>query len=110
MSRSAKVPVDLKKYEAANSAQIRLTKDLEEVKQMRNVKLIFPDEKNIQHFLIKLKVSENLWRNKWFTFDFIIDDDWPNVKPEVLIVEKIWHPNIQLRYTEKEKEKALQSR
>lgn len=75
---------------------IRLAKDLEEVKQMNNVKLLVPKKSDITVFDVKLKVQDGLYSKKWFTFHFIIPNDWPNTQPDVRIKDKIWHPNIEL--------------
>lgn len=74
---------------------IRLRKDLEEVMKMYHVNVTFPDEDDITHFIVKLKVEEGFYRNVWYSFDFIIPEGWPFNPPKVKILDKIWHPNIE---------------
>ena len=75
---------------------IRLAKDIKEVQKMRNVQLSFINEGDMSDFIVKLKVSENIWRNKWFRFKFHIPKTWPIDQPVVTIMDDIWHPNIKL--------------
>lgn len=98
---------------------LRLRKDIADIKKMRFVRIEFPkwtlqpeeeeDEPegnpkepklvkkyDITYFNIYVQVQDGLYRNKWFKFRFHIPDDWPNVPPDVKIVDQIWHPNIEL--------------
>ena len=76
----------------------RLPMDLEGIDGMdkNSVRLEYPDVNNMQKFFVYIKVSEGLYKGKWFKFSFVIPNDWPNRRPRVLIVNKIWHPNIGL--------------
>lgn len=74
---------------------IRLQKDIDEIKKMYEVTLTLPDEEDITHFIVKLKVDTGLYRDVWYSFDFIIPKGWPNFPPKVKILDKIWHPNIE---------------
>ncbi|KAK8866723.1 NEDD8-conjugating enzyme Ubc12 [Tritrichomonas musculus] len=94
--KDANKKVNLNDYQTTNPCQIRLLKDLEEVKAMKNVKLSFPDPTYIQHFIVSIRVRSGLYCNKWFRFNFVIKDEWPNEAPVVTILDNIWHPNITL--------------
>ena len=88
----------------------RLEKDIEDIRAMRNIKLeidykMGPDPKDptkqkrmldIRNFVVAVKVNEGLYRDKWIRFKFFIPDDWPYSAPVVLIIDKVWHPNIEL--------------
>jgi ubiquitin-conjugating enzyme E2 M len=75
---------------------LRLDKDLNEVvKEMPLVKLEFPDPKNQQHFIIPITPTSGLWRGGTFRFDIQIPDEWPIVRPNVTILTRVWHPNLQ---------------
>lgn len=75
---------------------LRLEVDLEEVKEMRNVKVEFPNPTDITVFIVSIVVREGLYSHKWFRFKFTIPQDWPYDPPDVKILDKIWHPNIEL--------------
>ena len=92
--RNVNDAIKLENYQTTKACQIRLLKDLEEVKHMKNVKVSFPDPNNIQHFIVSIIVRTGLYRNKWFRFNFIIKDTWPDDAPVVTILDEIWHPNI----------------
>lgn len=94
--RNANEKVELGEYQTTKACQIRLVKDLEEVKRMKYVKVFLPDPDNIQNFVVSIKVKNGIYRNKWFRFKFVINDDWPTEPPKVTILDDIWHPNITL--------------
>ena len=74
----------------------QLTDELDEIKNMKNVKVSFPDKEKTQVFIVSLKVDDGLYKDKWFRFRFVIGDNWPLETPQVRILDKIWHPNIDL--------------
>ena len=84
----------LNKKHRANSAQIRLNKDLEEVVSGNEAEISFPDPNNIQKFIIRIIPTNGIWRGGKFEFLFDIPDEWPIQRPKVTIVTRVWHPNI----------------
>lgn len=75
----------------------RLQKDLEDLDCMKDeCQVFFPDPDNIQHFIIRIKIFQGIYRNHKFDFSFDIPDDWPIAKPTVKILTKCWHPNLTL--------------
>ena len=74
----------------------RLQKDLDEVKRMHDVEVTFPDEDDITTFIVKTQVHCGQYRDTWFQFKFVITPNWRNSPPDVKILDKIWHPNIEL--------------
>ena len=74
----------------------QLTDELDEIKNMKNVKVSFPDKEKTQVFIVSLKIDDGLYKDKWFRFRFVIGDNWPLETPQVRILDKIWHPNIDL--------------
>ena len=56
----------------------------------------FPNKDDRKVFIVSVKVNEGFYRGKWFRFKFQIVEGWPNEKPYVRIIDKIWHPNIGL--------------
>ena len=90
---------ELPKGAEAKPLLIRLQKDLEELQELASqgiIKLEIPDPNDMQHFKVSIMPKNGLYRGKWFDFDFSIPDQWPNVAPVVIILNDIWHPNIQL--------------
>lgn len=74
--------------------QVRLQRDLDELVDCGNVHVTFPDDDNMQHFIIRVRVEDGLYRNHNFDFDFDIPDEWPNERPTVKILTRTWHPNL----------------
>jgi ubiquitin-conjugating enzyme E2 M len=73
----------------------RLQKDLDEIKTLGPVELSFPDNSNIQHFMVGITPSTGLWRGGKHQFEFTIPDEWPYKHPEIKILTRVWHPNIE---------------
>lgn len=80
--------------ESNSYAYIRLTKNLEEDKEMKNVKLVIPDQTNIQNFRVSVKSNEGLYKDKWVKFNFKIPNNWPIEPPRVTVVKDIFHPQV----------------
>jgi ubiquitin-conjugating enzyme E2 M len=80
----------------ANSAcLIRIQRDLEDVANLRDrVQLTFPDPTKLQHFIVRVVPEQGIWRSSKFDFEFVIPDGWPNRRPTVRILTRVWHPNI----------------
>lgn len=76
-------------------AQKRLQKDFSEVAKLKNVKLVFPDPKNIQKFIVEISPNKGIWKDGIFQFNFDIPDDFPFERPHVTSITRIWHPNIE---------------
>ena len=75
------------------TVELRLQKDLEEA-QANNLKIRFPDPNVITHFILRIKPTGGLWHDHNFDFDFQMPPEWPNVPPQVKILTKVYHPNI----------------
>ena len=75
--------------------KVRLANEIQEAREMRNVKIQFPNKDDPTVFIASLKVDEGLYRDVWYRFKFVIPDDWPYNIPIVRILDKIWHPNFQ---------------
>lgn len=70
--------------------------ETELIKEMPNVKLSFPYDGDGKTFIVSLKVQEGFYRNVWFHFKFSLPETWPIDFPRIKILDKIWHPNIEL--------------
>ena len=75
-------------------AQIRLQKDLEEMAQNSDAKVMFPNPNDIMHFHVRIRPVSGIWANHNFDFKFDIEEDWPIQRPLIHILTKVWHPNI----------------
>lgn len=73
---------------------IRLQRDLEDIHNLGNVRITFPDPKNLQRMIIRIVPEMGIWRGANFDFEMVIPDDWPMERPRVKIITRIWHPNI----------------
>ena len=78
----------------SSPAKIRLQKDLEQMAEISDAKVSFPDENDIMHFIVRIRPIAGIWANHNFDFKFDISEDWPIERPSITILTKIWHPNI----------------
>ena len=80
----------------ADACKIRLQKDFEDLDDLKGMcQVLFPDgPDHIQHFILRIKVMEGLYRDAKFDFEFTIPDDWPYKRPTVKILTRVWHPNL----------------
>jgi len=76
---------------------IRAQMDLDELELPHNVKLEIPNKEKLDEFKILIRPDSGLWKGALYTFSFIIPDNYPYSPPKVTIVEKIYHPNIDLQ-------------
>jgi ubiquitin-protein ligase len=86
-----------KSPDAAKAAcLIRLQRDLDDVADLRSegVLLTFPNPSDIQRFIMRIIPQSGIWRGSAFDFDFRIPDNWPNTRPQVKVLTRVWHPNI----------------
>lgn len=75
----------------------RLQKDLDDLQYLKDeCQLRFPNVNDIQHFILRIKIFQGIYRNHKFDFSFDIPDDWPFTQPTVKILTKCWHPNLTL--------------
>lgn len=75
--------------------KVQLANEIQDAREMRNVKIQFPNKDDPTVFIASLKVDEGLYRDVWYRFKFVIPDDWTNNVPIIRILDKIWHPNFQ---------------
>jgi ubiquitin-conjugating enzyme E2 M len=80
----------------ASAAQLRITKDVNELELPRTCKVDFPDKDDLLNFKLKINPDEGFYRYGQFTFSFKIGDQYPHEPPKVKCEQKIYHPNIDL--------------
>jgi len=78
-----------------NMAEVRIMKDLEEVRAISSCKTFFPDKDCILHFVVQIIPQNGLYKNAKFNFDFKIPDDFPFTRPVVTAATRMWHPNVE---------------
>ncbi|CAL6433161.1 unnamed protein product [Bathycoccus prasinos] len=81
-----------------SAGEIRLAKDLAELKLEKGMSIKFPNGKNdLMYFQIEIKPSENYWQGGRFTFTFKIPDSYPHEPPKVLCDQIVYHPNLDTK-------------
>lgn len=82
--------------------KVRLEKDLEELRNSgsslpSNVKLEFMHPEDISTFTISIVPRSGFYQSGVFVFKVNINDNYPIDPPKVKLVQKIYHPNIDLQ-------------
>lgn len=80
----------------ASAAQLRITKDINELELPKTCKTEFPDSDDLLNFKLKIYPDEGFYRHGQFTFSFKIGEQYPHEPPKVKCENKIYHPNIDL--------------
>lgn len=80
----------------ASAAQLRITKDLNELELPKTCKTEFPDVDDLLNFKLIIYPDEGFYRGGVFTFAFKIGSAYPHEPPKVKCETKVYHPNIDL--------------
>jgi len=80
----------------ASAAQLRITKDINELELPKTCKTEFPDPDDLLSFKLKIFPDEGFYRHGQFSFSFKIGEQYPHEPPKVKCENKIYHPNIDL--------------
>lgn len=80
----------------ASAAQLRITKDINELELPKTCKTEFPDPDDLLSFKLIIYPDEGFYRNGQFTFSFKIGAAYPHEPPKVKCETKVYHPNIDL--------------
>jgi len=80
----------------ATAAQIRITKDINELELPKTCKTVFPDPDDLLNFRLVISPDEGFYRGGEFMFSFKIGPNYPHEPPKVKCMQKIYHPNIDL--------------
>merc|ERR1712156_23777 len=80
----------------ASAAQLRITKDINELELPKTCRTEFPDPDDLLNFRLIIAPDEGFYRNGRFSFNFEIGPSYPHEPPKVKCVTKIYHPNIDL--------------
>lgn len=78
----------------ASAAQLRVTKDINEMSLPRTCKLDFPDPDDLLNFKLIIMPDEGYYKTGRFTFSFKILPTYPHEPPKVRCETQVYHPNI----------------
>jgi len=84
------------KSKKISAAQLRVTKDINELELPRTCKTEFDDPDNLLSFKLIICPDEGFYRNGKFVFTFNINNNYPHEPPKVKCTTKVYHPNIDL--------------
>jgi len=80
----------------ASAAQLRITKDINEMDLPKTCAMEIPDKDCLLQFKIIICPDEGIYRNGRFVFHFKVSEDYPHSPPKVKCLNTIYHPNIDL--------------
>lgn len=80
----------------ASAAQLRITKDINELELPKTCRTEFPDPDDLLQFKLIIYPDEGFYRGGRFTFHFKIGTNYPYDPPKVKCENKVYHPNIDL--------------
>ncbi len=80
----------------ATAAQLRITKDINELELPKTCNTEFPDPDDLLNFRLIISPDEGFYRYGRFTFNFKIGPNYPHEPPKVKCMNKVYHPNIDL--------------
>eukprot|EP00093_Oithona_nana_P004166 04166.XXX_155848_156459_1 [CDS] Oithona nana genome sequencing. len=78
------------------AAQIRITKDINDLELPKTCSTEFPDVNDLLNFRLVISPDEGFYRGGKFTFSFKIGPNYPHEPPKVKCTNKVYHPNIDL--------------
>ncbi|RDD40812.1 NEDD8-conjugating enzyme Ubc12 [Trichoplax sp. H2] len=80
----------------ASAAQLRITKDVNELTLPKTCKIDFPNPDDLLNFKLTILPDEGFYRNGRFVFSFKVSGGYPHDPPKVKCETKVYHPNIDL--------------
>ena len=80
----------------ASAAQLRITKDINELELPKTCRTEFPDPDDLLQFKLIIYPDEGFYRGGRFHFHFKIGTNYPYDPPKVKCENKVYHPNIDL--------------
>ncbi|CAB3254753.1 unnamed protein product [Arctia plantaginis] len=80
----------------ASAAQLRITKDLNELNLPKTCSTEFPDPDDLLNFKLIICPDEGFYRGGRFVFSFKVGPNYPHEPPKVKCETAVYHPNIDL--------------
>ncbi|CRK99433.1 CLUMA_CG012557, isoform A [Clunio marinus] len=78
------------------AAQLRITKDINELNLPRTCTTNFPDPNDLLNFKMIICPDEGYYKGGRFVFNFKVGPNYPHEPPKVKCETKVYHPNIDL--------------
>lgn len=80
----------------SSAAQLRITKDINELTLPQTCKIEFPDKDDLLNFKLIVCPDEGYYKGGRFVFNFKVGLSYPHEAPKVKCETKVYHPNIDL--------------
>ncbi|KAI5700702.1 NEDD8-conjugating enzyme Ubc12 [Diaphorina citri] len=80
----------------ASAAQLRITKDLNELNLPKTCTTEFPNPDDLLSFKLIISPDEGFYRSGKFVFSFKVGPNYPHEPPKVKCETPVYHPNIDL--------------
>ncbi|KAH8041401.1 hypothetical protein MRX96_041625 [Rhipicephalus microplus] len=80
----------------ASAAQLRITKDINDLNLPNTCRMEFPDPDDLLNFKLVICPDEGFYRNGRFVFSFRVSPNYPHEPPKVKCDTVVYHPNIDL--------------
>lgn len=80
----------------ASAAQLRITKDINELNLPKTCQMEFPDPDDLLGFRLVICPDEGFYRGGRFVFGFRVSANYPHEPPKVKCETMVYHPNIDL--------------
>jgi len=79
-----------------SAAQLRITKDINELTLPKTCKITFPDPDDLLNFQLAISPDEGFYKGGTFSFSFKVSPSYPHEPPKVKCETTVYHPNIDL--------------
>ncbi|KAF0298846.1 NEDD8-conjugating enzyme Ubc12 [Amphibalanus amphitrite] len=79
-----------------SAAQLRITKDINELNLPKTCQTEFPDPDDLLNFKLIICPDEGYYRGGRFVFSFKVGSSYPHEPPKVKCDTMVYHPNIDL--------------
>ncbi|CAM9819083.1 unnamed protein product [Lampetra planeri] len=80
----------------ASAAQLRVTKDINELNLPKTCEVVFPDPDDFLNFRLVICPDEGFYKGGKFVFSFKVGQGYPHDPPKVKCETQVYHPNIDL--------------
>lgn len=80
----------------ASAAQLRITKDINELSLPKTCLVDFPDPDDLLSFKLIISPDEGFYKGGRFVFSFKVGQGYPHEPPKVKCDTMVYHPNIDL--------------
>ncbi|XP_048525948.1 NEDD8-conjugating enzyme Ubc12 isoform X1 [Dendroctonus ponderosae] len=78
----------------ASAAQLRITKDINELNLPKTCNTEFPDADDLLNFKLVICPDEGFYKGGRFAFSFKVGPNYPHEPPKVKCETQVYHPNI----------------